>query len=88
MTTTTTTVEPPPGGEIIARPDRWYALKWYAMSLALVLGGAWFLYDGYVKWPAENEVARQKGWDHLPHSDLNLLLQRVIGFGFDGSLTS
>lgn len=66
--------------EIIAKPWWWCALKWYLMSAALIAGGGWFLYDGYVKYPRANEAARQAGRDKMPHSEFDLKLQRLIGY--------
>lgn len=55
----------PAGGDIVARPGSYYRRARYLMSLLLILGGAYFLYDGYVGYPKHNEalaaVKRQIG---------------------------
>jgi hypothetical protein len=59
MTTRQTAPPPPaqwtaPNGEVIARPSTEYRVKRYLM-VALVVGfGFYFLYDGYIGWPAHN----------------------------------
>jgi hypothetical protein len=78
-----------PGGDIVARGDSWFRLKWVGMGLIfLVAGGGWFLYDGFVGWPRANEelIAKAKSENRpIPekslHSDTDIALQKVIGFG-------
>ena len=74
MTQTDTTADSPPPqdatGELIAEPDAGYRWKHLLMSLALVAGGLWFAYDGWVRWPAQNvraaELERQKAAETDP----------------------
>ncbi len=47
-------------GEIVARPGRYYRNARYLMTLICVVLGAWFLYDGLVAWPRENDLHAQK----------------------------
>jgi hypothetical protein len=78
-----------PAGDIVARGDSWFRLKWVGMGLIfLVAGGGWFLYDGFVGWPRANEelIAKAKAENRpIPekslHSDTDIALQKVIGFG-------
>ena len=49
---------PAPGqddGEIVARPGRYYRNARYIMTAICVGLGLWFMYDGWVGWPRENE---------------------------------
>jgi len=70
----------------------------YIMAALTVVMGFWFGYDGFVRWPAENDqitkieteipsqdqataarlAAELK--DHSKHSDMDILLQRVLAF--------
>jgi hypothetical protein len=53
--TATESAEPSaPADEIIAEPDVGYRWKHLIMSVLLIAAGAWFAYDGWHKWPAEN----------------------------------
>ena len=56
MTTSAVTTDPlnDPSREIVARAGKSYRWRRYIMVLLLIGGGLWFLYDGYVGWPAHN----------------------------------
>ena len=78
----------PAGGDIVARGDSRFRLKWVGMGLLFLAGAGWFLRDGYIRWPHENEeiIAKAKSEGRpIPekslHSDTDLALQKVIGFG-------
>jgi hypothetical protein len=78
----------PVAGDIVARGDSWFRLKWVGMGLLFLAGAGWFLYDGFVRWPKENDEIRAKALaENRPipekslHSDTDLALQKVIGFG-------
>ena len=45
----------PAGGDIVARAGTYYRRARYVMTLLLIGGGAYFLYDGYVGYPKHNE---------------------------------
>jgi hypothetical protein len=45
--------------EIIARPDAGYRWKHLIMAVIMIAAGGWFAYDGWVKWPNENQLIRQ-----------------------------
>lgn len=85
MTETAPAATALPDGDIIAGASRTYRLKWCAMGILLLAAGWWFLYDGYVGYPAENEQARQKAvadGKPLPerlHSAHDMWLQKVLG---------
>jgi hypothetical protein len=67
--------------EIIAPPSWYpYRVKWLLMGVIMIAAGAWFLYDGFVKWPEQNRVAQEKGYTELPHGGYDIPLQRTIGF--------
>lgn len=77
-----------PGGDIIARPSTSYRLKWALMGLAMLAYGGWSLYDGFINWERENEQAVQQALaagkprpEKLPHNELGILLNRMIGVG-------
>lgn len=44
----------PAGGPITAKPNKFFNGKWIVFGLLLLAGGAWFAYDGFVKYPTEN----------------------------------
>ncbi|MFN4244185.1 MAG: hypothetical protein ACK4PI_13220 [Tepidisphaerales bacterium] len=74
---------------IVARAGRYYRNARYIM-VALVVGfGIYFLYDGFIGYPAKNEAERQKPENlnergefigKLPHSEWDILLQKILGF--------
>jgi hypothetical protein len=80
-------IAPAETGDIVAKADRWYRGKWCIIGLAFLGGALWFLRDGYVGYEAENEKARQeavaagKPVPERLHSDTDIRLQRIIGFG-------
>ena len=47
------------GAEVIARASTEYRLKRYIMVFILTGAGAWFGYDGFIGWPAENVKIEQ-----------------------------
>jgi hypothetical protein len=47
--------------EIVAGPGRSYRIKHYVLVAVLIAAGAWFAYDGFVKYPAQNRAADAKG---------------------------
>ena len=78
----------PPGGDIVARPSSSYRFKWALMGVAMLAYGWWSLYDGFVNWERENEQAVQQALaagkpkpEKLPHNDLGIQLNRIIGVG-------
>ena len=82
------TVSTEPAGDIVARGDSRFRLKWVGMGLLFLAGAGWFLRDGYIRWPHENEEIRAKAIaegkpvpEKSLHSDTDLALQKVIGFG-------
>lgn len=60
-TTTTTAADdkPIPSQPIVATYGRYYRNARYIMVLAMFVMAAWFAYDGWVKWPAENQEIRK-----------------------------
>jgi hypothetical protein len=81
----TQTVAPP--GDIVAKYSRSYRIKWLVMGFVLAFGAAYFLYDGYVGYPKANEKAKQeaiaqgKPAPERVHSETDIWLQKVIGYG-------
>ena len=57
-----------PAGDIVARGDSWFRLKWIGMGLLFLAGAGWFLRDGYIKWPKEN-VAQEALVHSRAHSE-------------------
>jgi hypothetical protein len=68
----------PSDAEIVARPDNWYRGKRMLFAIALIAAGPWFWYDGWIKWPQENATAVELKASKQPHSDLDLLIQKVL----------
>lgn len=69
----------PDGADIVAPPDNWYRGKRLIFAIALILGGGWFGYDGWVRWPRENALAlKVEGVTKLPHSELDIKIQKVL----------
>src|SRR5688572_3402410 len=67
-----------PNAEIVARFGWEYRLKRYAIVAMLVGMGAWFAYDGFIKWPRLNAEARAKN-EKEPHPGFDVPLQRILG---------
>ncbi|MEM6313274.1 MAG: hypothetical protein AAF743_04265, partial [Planctomycetota bacterium] len=44
----------PKGGPVVAKANRFFNGKWIVFGLLLIAGGAWFAYDGFIGYPAEN----------------------------------
>jgi hypothetical protein len=67
---------------IIAPPAPTYRIKFIIIFILCVGMGAWFGYDGFVNWPAQNDAAAhhegyQQG-DPLPHSQMDMGFQKVL----------
>ena len=72
----------PAGGSdapVVARAGRYYRNTRYIVSLALVLVGAWFAYDGWVTWPREARMNKENPKTGTPHSDLDIWFQKALG---------
>jgi hypothetical protein len=68
------------GPVIVARAGTYYRVARFIMAGLIFAMAAWFAYDGYVKYPRQNAEAIERG--HTPpHSDLDLLIQRLLGYG-------
>jgi hypothetical protein len=68
------------GPVIVARAGTYYRVARFIMAALILAMAAWFAYDGYVKYPQQNAEAIERG--HTPpHSDLDLLIQRLLGWG-------
>ena len=76
---TQSTASIPYAAEVVAKPSRSYRLKWCIMGLVLVAYGGWSIYDGFVRYPRENEEARREGRDKVPHPGLDVPFNQVIG---------
>jgi hypothetical protein len=83
---TQTSFTTPPGGEIVARPSTNYRVRWAVVGLGMLAYGWWSLYDGFVNWERENRQAVERALaegkpppEKLPHNDLGILLNRLIG---------
>ncbi len=64
---------------IIARAGRYYRNTRILMVVILIGYGAWSLYDGYVKYPRDNEAAARKKLEKLPHPDLDVPFNQWLG---------
>lgn len=42
---------------IVARADGRFRMKHFIMAIALIAGGCWFAYDGWINWPRQNAEA-------------------------------
>jgi hypothetical protein len=81
MTATDTTSDATmPTGPIVARAGSYYRNVRYIFTAALILGGAYFLYDGYVTYPEERRLHEAGDPKGKPHSDLDIRVQRAIGY--------
>ena len=49
------------GGPIVARSDPWYRMKQSVVVLICLAAGIWCLYDGFWKFPRENDTAIRRG---------------------------
>ncbi len=70
---------------IVAKPSGSYRFKWIVMSLALIGYGGWSIYDGFVRYPRENDHATRPteqgglGLEKAPHPGYDVPFNRVIG---------
>jgi hypothetical protein len=72
----------PPTGPVVARAGSYYRNVRYLMAVLGIGMGLYFLYDGYYTYPKENREAEQKSaGTKLPHSDLDVRLQYLFGYG-------
>jgi hypothetical protein len=71
-----------PRGDVVARASMEYRVKRYLMVALLVGWGVWSLYDGYVRYPTENEQALRNtpGLEKKPHTTTDIMLNRWIGY--------
>jgi hypothetical protein len=72
--------------DIVARAGKYYRNARYLLVLMMVVGGLWFAYDGWVGWPGERArydslPADQRAVKNKPHSDLDILIQKVLALG-------
>jgi hypothetical protein len=72
-----------PDGEIVAYAGRWYRNARYIMAIICFALAAWFAYDGFVNWPAQNQrfdemMARQEKPDFARHTDTDLAVQKTL----------
>ncbi len=71
---------PPVDLPIVAKVSNEFFVR-RMLLVALILGmGLYFLRDGYIGWPRENAAAKAKGIEKPPRSDLDILLQKVLGY--------
>lgn len=75
-----------PPGPIVAYAGRYYRNARYVMAVACLLLAGWFAYDGWVKWPAENQryqemLDRREKPDVKEHSELDLKWQKGLAMG-------
>lgn len=47
------------GEDLVAEPEPGYRWKHLIMAVLMIAGGCWFAYDGWIKWPAENNRIAQ-----------------------------
>lgn len=78
-----------PESPVVAKAGRYYRNARFFMVLLTLGLGVYFLYDGFIGYPKENAefAAKPENQDaqgnlinKLPHSDLDLLIQKCLGF--------
>jgi hypothetical protein len=70
-----------PAPDVAARGGSYYRNARFILSVGLIAFGLACIRDGFFKWPRENADAVQQGFDKAPHSDMDLLFNRVMGVG-------
>jgi hypothetical protein len=70
-----------PSADVSAKGGRYYRNARFILSLGVFAFGLACIRDGFFKWPHENVIAVQQGFDKPPHSDMDLLFNRVMGIG-------
>ncbi len=75
-----TAAAPHDADEITARGSTEYRVRRYILILLMVGAGLWFAYDGWVGYPADNAKAAQLGAAKMPHSDLDITIQKILAF--------
>ena len=66
------------GGPIVARSDPWYRMKQSVVVLICLGAGIWCLYDGFWKFPRENDTAIRRG-QRPPHGEWDAPLNKALG---------
>ena len=68
-----TAATPPPADtdELIAEPEAGYRWKHLIVAVAMIAFGLWFAYDGWIKWPRENQRIAQVQKDKEEASRVN-----------------
>jgi hypothetical protein len=69
----------PQSGEVVARAARYYRMTRYFMVVMLFGYGIYSIYDGFYRYPKENEEARKAGKDMLPHPGLDVPFNQTFG---------
>jgi hypothetical protein len=65
---------------IVAKAGRYYRNARYIMSALFIGFGVMCIYDGFIKWPRENEIARLAPAKQAPpHGDYDILINQVLG---------
>jgi len=75
----TAAVSTEPAGEVVARAARYYRMTRYFMVLMLFGYGIYSIYDGFYRYPRENEEAKKLGKDVLPHPGLDVPFNQFFG---------
>lgn len=66
------------GSEVVAKPSFSYRLRWCLMGLGVLVFGILSIKDGFFKYPRENEAARAKGLQQMPHPGLDIPFNRTF----------
>src|SRR4051812_45547230 len=64
---------------LVARAATYYRMTRYIMVAVLLGYGLWSIRDGFFAWPKQVAEARAAGKDILPHSQMDIRFNQVLG---------
>jgi hypothetical protein len=67
-----------PDEAIVARPGRYYRNMRYLFVAGMLVMAVWFGYDGWVRYPREQEMHRQNPKTGVRHTDTDIRLQQAL----------
>jgi hypothetical protein len=70
---------PPPQTDFVAVAGKYYRNTRYILVAALFIYGIYSIRDGFYNWPHLNQNARDKGYDKMPYSNMDILFNQFFG---------
>jgi hypothetical protein len=74
----TASTAPAASGEIVATAARDYRIKRFILVAVLLVYGLMCIRDGFYRYPRENDQAKAKGEENLPHPGFDVQFNQVL----------